>query len=119
MPEPSFAEITEIYTEALKQSTSGKGFAFDNQVKDLDELWEKHGKRKDVIDKLKGKIGSKLHTKDWCPIMAQVDYLSRAERDTRMRFKSRVACFKKRGNSHHLGLASIEVANKIISHNEA
>lgn len=119
MPDAAYKDVTDLYLKALEKSVSGKGFAFDENIESFDELWKLHGKRQDIIDALKGKMGTSIKTKDWCPLMAQVDFLSRCERDMRLRFRSRVACFRKRGESHKLGIESIKVADKIISKNEA
>jgi hypothetical protein len=119
MPESAYSDVTKLYSKALEKSVSGKGFAFDEEVKDFDELWNLHAKRSEIINSLKGKIGTSIKTRDWCPSMAQVDFLSRCERDLRLRFRSRVACFRKRSESHKLGLASIEAADRIISQNES
>lgn len=117
MPESAYSDVTEILTKALQQSAVGgeKGFALDGVVEKLSELAEKLQKRKDIIDKIKGKMSGSIKAMDWVPLQAQVDYLSRVERDLTVRYMTRVGCFRKRVESHDLGVKSIEAADKILS----
>lgn len=118
MPESAYTTVTELLTKALQQSAVGgeKGFALDGVVEKLSELAEKLRGRKEIIDKLKSKMsGGGIKAKDWTPLQAQIDYLSRVERDLTVRYMTRVGCLRKRTESHELGVKSIEAADKILS----
>lgn len=117
MPESAYSTVTELLTKALQQSAVGgkKGFALDGVVEKLSDLAEKLQDRKDIIDKIKGKMSGTVKAKDWIPLQAQVDYLSRVERDLTVRYMTRIGCLRKRTESHELGVKSIESADKILS----
>jgi hypothetical protein len=117
MPEEPFKKIDDILLKAIEQSAAGGelGFALDGVVESMGALYEQLGKRKEIIDKLKGKMKKGgLKAKDWSPKMAQLDFLSRIERDLQLRYRTRIGAFRRRRIGHAIAAANMEINTKVM-----
>lgn len=121
MAEASFETFCSTLEKALGKSASGSGFAFDKVTPNLAALWKQLQDRQEIISKLKEvSKKSQFQAREWIPPMAQADFMSRCERDLRLRFRSRIGMMRRSSQTNKVtGIPSLEAARTIFSMIEA
>ena len=116
MTEQSYTEFVEILKKAAERGGKHEeGFALDGQVEDLDEVLKILRGRKGIVEKMKGKMaGGDAKASEWTPLVHQVDFLSRCERDLLMRYRTRIGWMRRARQSGDLGVKSLEKASEVI-----
>jgi hypothetical protein len=117
MPKGPFTKVNEIILKAIEQSAAGgeKGFALDGVVENMSNLYEELAKREEILDELKGKLSKGgLKARDWSPPMAQVDYLSRIQRDMEVRYRSRIGALRRRRIGHDVAMENMQINEKVL-----
>jgi len=113
MSEAAFSKAVKTIDEALKPEGEQGGFVFDKQ-KSLAELL-KIFERKNLVAELKARAVKKgVKSSEWVTLVAQIDAMSIMERDIRVRFRTRVGGFKRRGTTQQFGRDSLATMERII-----
>ena len=113
MSESKFTELVKILDDALAKNGGSKGFCFDGQG-DLTKLL-KNFERKSLVAVLKQRAMKKgVKAREWSPVAAQVDFMSVAERDVRLRFRNRIQSMNLRTKTAELGRSSMKTMSQEI-----
>ena len=112
MANSQFEKLYALLSKALKNNDGSAGFAFDGQSQSLEELLKKFA-RDEMIDVLKKRSQEEsLPAKKWVPLVAQIDFMSAAERDTRLRFRNRIQAFNLRNQTNTFASQSLDTFRK-------
>lgn len=114
MPHEKFIELTKLLDEAFVRNGETDGFCFDEKAPNLKELLKKF-ERDELIAELKKRALKKTKASQWVPLVSQIDFMSRAERDVRLRFRNRIQSLRLRRTGTELARKSLETLFKELS----